>query len=271
MSIRKSSNKPEINIIKEGFKMFDTNKEGRIEPKEVIDIMKTLNIDKKHPLIYRLIKSFCNQRSVKEKKGIIPEELISYIEEKMRDYKSKEGLQMNFDVFREEKNDKISLGKFYLTAKEIEDEELEKKVKLLIDKTKSGRGKEFDFNEFCKIMKNEKKNNCLTRNEESIGINKTEVNEEKNSEVNSFRKRHSKEESSEMYSYRKKQSINMSNDIIDYSNTYSDINKSKNESFKENFEDRAPKFWKEDMKKSPKLEETTINLDFGRKNSKLYE
>ena len=169
--------------------MFDVENKGQIDPLELKETMEEMNLKDKNPFIYELISSLCSLKDIKTKGGLTPEEFISFLQEKIKDVESEEGIKRIFDVFSDLDN-KIPMPTFYKTAREVGDEEGGLEIKDLVEKSKTG-GKEFDFDEFYEIMKD---NNYNQYSYKYISNNK---------EINNSKKEYIVEKE---YSYKKKSS-----------------------------------------------------------------
>jgi len=179
----------DLNEIIKGFEMFDVENKGQIDPLELKETMEEMNLIDKNPFIYELISSLCSYKNIKTKGGLTPEEFISFLQEKINDVESQEGIKRIFDVFSDLDN-KIPMPTFYKTAREVGDEEGGLEIKDLVEKSKTG-GKEFDFDEFYEIMKD---NNYNQYSYKYISNNK---------EINNSKKEYIVEKE---YSYKKKSS-----------------------------------------------------------------
>ena len=179
----------DLNEIIKGFEMFDVENKGQIDPLELKETMEEMNLIDKNPFIYELISSLCSLKDIKTKGGLTPEEFISFLQEKINDVESQEGIKRIFDVFSDLDN-KIPMPTFYKTAREVGDEEGGLEIKDLVEKSKTG-GKEFDFDEFYEIMKD---NNYNQYSYKYISNNK---------EINNSKKEYIVEKE---YSYKKKSS-----------------------------------------------------------------
>ena len=141
----------DINKIKKGFEMFDVENYGQINPFELKVTMEEMNLKDKNPFIYELISSLCARKDIKSRGGITSDEFISFLQSRISDTESREGIKTIFEVFSEY-DDTIPMPKFYQTAREVGDEEGGTEIRDLVEKSKTG-GKEIDFNEFYDIMK----------------------------------------------------------------------------------------------------------------------
>ena len=76
----------------------------------------------------------------------------AYIQEKMNNLESKDGINTLYDIFTDTKTDNLPMINFCTTAKEIGDNEKDQQIKELMEKAEM-TGKELTFGEFYDIMK----------------------------------------------------------------------------------------------------------------------
>ena len=131
-----------------------------VNPKEIKDLMDKLELRDKMPFIYDLIDSLCSNRDIRRKGGLTKDEFIAYLEDKMSDAESKEGIHTIYDVFTDSSNDTLPMTNFCRTAREIGDNEKDQELKELLENADM-TGKELTFDEFYDIMKNDEENKKL--------------------------------------------------------------------------------------------------------------
>ena len=104
--------------IKNNFESFDPNNKGIIETQKLNDFINSINSKKKNPFIYNSIKSLTALKKQENEEGISSEEYISFIDNKLNDDKSNEGLKNIFNVFCDGNTGNISWNTFPLIARE---------------------------------------------------------------------------------------------------------------------------------------------------------
>ena len=172
----------ELDEIRKGFEMFDTDSSGKIIPSEVKEAMDAMNVKEKNPFIYEIIDSLSNNPEYKN--GIEIENLVNYVYDTVNDDKSNIGLKQIFDALSDPKTNTISMKTFYNLSKEFNIDEggiSDNELKYLLEKTQL-MGDELTFEEFFTIMtagKNDSDKN------EKIGNNKIkEIYRKKNENIN---------------------------------------------------------------------------------------
>jgi Ca2+-binding EF-hand superfamily protein len=214
MSQRRYDTTDDINDILNGLEFFVSSEDPNlVNPKEIKDLMDKLELRDKMPFIYNLISDLCRSR----KRGLTKDEFIKYLEEKLSDSESREGIRTLYDVFTDS-SEPLPMTNFCRTARQLGDNEKDQELKELLENADM-TGKELTFDEFYDIMKSEGGNNNR-ENEGSSRKNKPysrknygkQENEEPSEEKNSGR-----------YSYRNKKSPDnsMANEDNEQKNTYS--------------------------------------------------
>ena len=192
----------EINSIIEGFNIFGSDTGGLINPKDLKEIMETMNMSEKNHFLYKIIDNFCNDPEVMEKGGIEAGDFIFKLEEELNDISSLEGLNKLFSVFSNPETNTIPITDFSEIAKNIPGEgENEQKLIKLISKSEIGN-KELDFKKFREIVNLEsgkdskfiKSNKKINRNYARPEDRESSKNNNDNNDYKSKNKKCSNEE-----------------------------------------------------------------------------
>jgi Ca2+-binding EF-hand superfamily protein len=192
----------EKELILEGLEFFESSENpDLIDPNEIKILMDKLELKEKMTFIYNLISELCSNKKLLHNGYISKTDFISYIEKKLNDSESKEGIHTIYNVFTDSKEDTLPLTTFCKTAREIGDMEKDEELKQLLKEAEM-TGKELNFEEFHEIMKNDE-NNKIKKDEKKYqkqNINKfarkkiwrkeekeeSEPSEEKNSKRSSY-------------------------------------------------------------------------------------
>ena len=154
---RYNTNADKREILK-GLEFFESSEDPNlVNPREIKDLMDKLELKDKMPFIYKLIDNLCSNREIKRKGGLTKDEFISYLEDKMNDPESKEGIHTYYDVFTDSKDELLPMTNFGRTAREIGDNEKDQELKELLENADM-TGRELTFDEFYDIMKSDKPN-----------------------------------------------------------------------------------------------------------------
>jgi len=151
-SRRRTTEEDDLEEIRKGFEMFDTNGTGVIDPAELLEAMDAMNMKEKNPSMYEIIESLNSEKEFRLKGGIKLDELVNYVYNKVNDTESNVGIRQIYDVINDRDTDTISMSTFYTLARDYGDQLSEDEIRYLLEKTQMG-GSELNFDEFYTIMK----------------------------------------------------------------------------------------------------------------------
>ena len=152
-SKKKSNEESDLEEIRKGFEMFDTNGTGLVNPSEIKEAMESMNMQEKNPFIFEIISSLSSSDEFQNKEGISIDDLVNYVYEKVNDNESNLGLRQLFDALKEPGSNTISMHTFMKLAQDYEEDDFSgNELTYLLEKTQLG-GDELTFEEFCTIMK----------------------------------------------------------------------------------------------------------------------
>merc|ERR1711976_222334 len=141
----------EVDEIKQAFDLFDTNGNGRIDPKELKAAMQSLGFDNKNPTIFQLIAELDTNEAAK-RGGIDFDTFVEAINNKLGDKETKEGIRRIFDLFIDDPNsDTITLASLRRIARELGEQMANEELKDMLERA-SSNGTELTFDEFYDIM-----------------------------------------------------------------------------------------------------------------------
>ena len=169
--IKRYDTNPEKELILEGLEFFESSENpDLINPEEIKNLMDKLDLKDKMYFIYDLISELSSNNN----KGLITKtDFINFLENKLNDTQTKEGIHTIYNVFTDSKDDVLPLTNFCKVAREIGDVEKDEELKNLL-KDAEMTGKEINFDEFNEIMnKNEK---LIKQNKEDKKSPKQKIN-----------------------------------------------------------------------------------------------
>ena len=139
--------------ILKGLEFFQSSENpDLINPREIKDLMDKLELKEKMGFIYELIDSLCSNRDIRRKGGLTKDEFIAFLEDKVNDSESKEGIHNLYDVFTDSSNDTLPMTTFCQTARQIGDTQKDQELKELLENADM-TGRELTFDEYYEIMK----------------------------------------------------------------------------------------------------------------------
>ncbi|KRX04148.1 hypothetical protein PPERSA_11272 [Pseudocohnilembus persalinus] len=136
----------EIEEIREAFNLFDTEGEGRIDPKELKAAMQSLGFEQKNPTIYSMISELESQGN-----NIDFNEFLNAITSKLGDKESRLGINKIFDLFDDDKSETINLTNLKRVAKELGETMTEEELHEMLERA-ALNGKDITRDDFYNIM-----------------------------------------------------------------------------------------------------------------------
>ena len=191
---KKINEDSELEEIKKGFEMFDTDGTGKIIPSEAKEAMDSMGMKEKNPFIYEVIESLCSENQYRNNNnGISIDDLVNYVYQKVNDNETNLGLRQLFDAIKDPDSDTISMHTFIKLAKDYGDDDgmSEEDLRYLLEKTQLG-GDSLTFDEFYTIMKggesNSSKSNVSIRSSEPYTKKKSPSSNIASHELNNSKK-----------------------------------------------------------------------------------
>ena len=105
----KPTEESELEEIRKGFQMFDTNGTGLVNPSEIKEAMESMNMQEKNPFLFDIISSLSTSEEFRNKEGISIDDLVNYVYEKVNDNESNMGLRQLFDALKDPGSNTISM------------------------------------------------------------------------------------------------------------------------------------------------------------------
>ena len=139
----------DLSELKQAFDLFDVNKIGKIDPKETVGAMKSLNFDMKNPELFKIMKELDTPSNT----WVDFPTFATHIIGKISDKKTDAGLRTIFNLFVDDpNNDTITLLTLKRIVKDLGEEESEDEVDRLL-KNKGAANAHLTFDEFKAYMK----------------------------------------------------------------------------------------------------------------------
>ena len=135
----KPTEESELEEIRKGFQMFDTNGTGLVNPSEIKEAMESMNMQEKNPFLFDIISSLSTSEEFRNKEGISIDDLVNYVYEKVNDNESNMGLRQLFDALKDPGSNTISMHTFMKLAKDYDEDDLSgDEFRYLLEKTQLG-------------------------------------------------------------------------------------------------------------------------------------
>ena len=139
----------ELGAVKKMFRLFQ-DREGTIDPHEVIISMQTLRLNEKSPIIYELFEEFDTPENSKNRLDY--EQFVDLLSEKLSDKDSQKAIERFYEAFLSN-TDKgtIDFDVIKKVAKDVGDDITDEQIRALLERC-SQNGKDMSFEEFYEVM-----------------------------------------------------------------------------------------------------------------------
>ena len=138
----------EIFEIKEAFDLFDANKTGMIDPKDLDEAMKSLGLDERSKPIHQLVTEMKNQ----QEGGIDFENFLELMTARFSERDTKEDIMKVFKLFDENGEGYIDIMGLKKVAKELGENMDENELMEMIERADTDGDKKVTFEDFYNIM-----------------------------------------------------------------------------------------------------------------------
>ena len=141
----------EIRELRETFDLFDEDKSGTIDPEEIKKALDNLGLEKRNPIVYRMISD------LQSLKGEIDfDTFIDTITDRLGHTQNQEGLQKLFALYDTDGTGSIDFQKLRAVAKELgetmNDEEIREMMHHIHVLNRTENKEEISFQEFYEIV-----------------------------------------------------------------------------------------------------------------------
>ena len=139
----------ELGAVKKMFRLFQ-DRDGTIDPHEVIISMQTLKLNEKSPIIYELFEEFDTPENSKNRLDY--EEFVELLSQKLSDKDSQKSIERFYEAFLTNTNkDTIDFDVLKKVAQDVGDDITDEQIRKLLERC-AQNGKEMTFEEFYDVM-----------------------------------------------------------------------------------------------------------------------
>ena len=139
----------ELGSVKKMFRLFQ-DRDGTIDPHEVIISMQTLRLNEKSPIIYELFEEFDTPENSSNRLDY--EQFVEMLSEKLRDKDSQKSIERFYEAFLSNSNkDVIDFDVIKKVAQDVGDDITDEQIRSLLERC-SQNGKHMTFEEFYDVM-----------------------------------------------------------------------------------------------------------------------
>ena len=139
----------ELGAVKKMFRLFQ-DRDGTIDPHDVITSMQTLRLNEKSPVIYELFEEFDTPENSKNRLDY--EEFVDLLSQKLSDKDSQKSIERFYEAFLTNTNkDKIDFDVLKKVAQDVGDDITDEQIRKLLERC-AQNGKDMTFEEFYDVM-----------------------------------------------------------------------------------------------------------------------
>ena len=139
----------ELGSVKKMFRLFQ-DRDGTIDPHEVIISMQTLRLNEKSPIIYELFEEFDTPENSRNRLDY--EQFVEMLSEKLSDKDSQKSIERFYEAFLSNSNkDVIDFDVIKKVAQDVDDDITDGQIRSLLERC-SQNGKHMTFEEFYDVM-----------------------------------------------------------------------------------------------------------------------
>ena len=139
----------ELGAVKKMFRLFQ-DREGTIDPHEVILSMQTLRLNEKSPIIYELFEEFDTPENSKNRLDY--EQFVDILSSKLSDKDSQKAIERYYEAFLNETNkESIDFDVIKKVAKDVGDDISDEQIRKMLERC-GKNGKDITFEEFYEVM-----------------------------------------------------------------------------------------------------------------------
>ena len=139
----------ELGAVKKMFRLFQ-DRDGTIDPHDVITSMQTLRLNEKSPVIYELFEEFDTPENSKNRLDY--EEFVDLLSQKLSDKDSQKSIERFYEAFLTNTNkDTIDFDVLKKVAQDVGDDITDEQIRKLLERC-AQNGKDMTFEEFYDVM-----------------------------------------------------------------------------------------------------------------------
>ena len=139
----------ELNSIRKLFRLYQ-DRNGTIDPHEVLTSMQTLKLNEKNPVIYEIFEEFDTPENSKNRLDY--DEFVDLLNEKLSDRDSQKAISRIYEIFLgDSPSDTLTYESLKKVSQDVGEEMSDDQTRELLERA-SQNGKELTFDEFYAVM-----------------------------------------------------------------------------------------------------------------------
>ena len=139
----------ELNSVRKLFRLFQ-DRNGTIDPHEVLASMQTLKLNEKNPVIYELFEEFDTPENSKNRLDY--DEFVDLLNEKLSDNDSEKAISRIYEIFLgDSPSETLSFEEIKKVVEDVGDDMSDAQIRELLERA-TQNGKDMTYEEFHAIM-----------------------------------------------------------------------------------------------------------------------
>ena len=139
----------ELGSVKKLFRLYQ-DREGTIDPHEIVTSMQTLKLNEKNPVIYELFEEFDTPENSKNRLDY--DEFVDLLNEKLSDNDSQKAISRIYEVFLgDSPSETLSFEAIKKVVEDVGDDMTDTQIRELLERA-TQNGKDMTYEEFYAVM-----------------------------------------------------------------------------------------------------------------------
>ena len=139
----------ELNSVRKLFRLYQ-DRNGTIDPHEVLSSMQTLKLNEKNPVIYEIFEEFDTPENSRNRLDY--DEFVDLLNEKLSDRDSQKAISRIYEIFLgDSPSDTLTFESLKKVSQDVGEEMSDEQIRGLLERA-SQNGKELTFDEFYAVM-----------------------------------------------------------------------------------------------------------------------
>ena len=139
----------ELNSVRKLFRLFQ-DRNGTIDPHEVLSSMQTLKLNEKNPVVYEIFEEFDTPENSRNRLDY--DEFVDLLNEKLADRDSQKALSRIYELFLgDSQGETLTFEAIKKVSQDIGEEMSDSQIRELLERA-GQNGKELTYDEFCAVM-----------------------------------------------------------------------------------------------------------------------
>ena len=139
----------ELNSVRKLFRLFQ-DRNGTIDPHEVLASMQTLRLNEKNPVVYEIFEEFDTPENSRNRLDY--DEFVDLLNEKLADRDSQKALSRIYELFLgDSQGETLTFEAIKKVSQDVGEEMSDSQIRELLERA-GQNGRELTYDEFCAVM-----------------------------------------------------------------------------------------------------------------------